>query len=240
MSSNNNKTYNNNNFKKYINSNNEPTHKPIIEEFYESKPNSKEIYKPMSKTNTLNNKSEIITYIPGSINLILNSNTKYFSMNKEDVYNLVNRKIGTEFRAIAILSAIKCRNNGKCYYNYNEDEIVGLKFDASEKLFVKRQGKPNFEYVPKAYIKIMNEKNFNERNFKIRSNKKTIEEIEEELIIICSYLKEDIELLISERQLKLKNKSKKKEEELEKYITGARRQVEEYNRLLDYYLSSLL
>jgi len=193
--------------------------------------------KSNNKNNTLNEKSEIIPFSPGEINVNLNSNTKCFEMYKEDLYNLYNKKNFGIY--IAILKATKCGNNGHCYYNNDEDEVVHLKFDSSEKLFIKSLGKKS-EYVPKAYILIIDENNFNKRSFEIKVNKKTIEEIEEELILNSSEFQENIEYI---KKLKLnrstKLKNMKLKEELKGYIIYTRKEAEENNRLLNYYLSSL-
>lgn len=183
-----------------------------------------------NKSNSLNGRSEITIYSPGEINVPLKSNTKYLEMYKEDFNQLKNNNNNV---MVALLKDVKCMNNGKYYYNGNEDKVVIVKFNSFEELFIKRKG-VKFEYVPKAYILLLDKNNFNKRKFEIEVNKKTLEEIEEELITNYSELKEDIKYI---NKLKL---NRLKKEELRAYIKAVREQAEKNKKLLDYYLSSTL
>lgn len=149
-------------------------------------------------------------------------------MYKEDFNQLKNNKV-----MVALLKDVKCMNNGNYYYNNNEDKVVIVKFNSFEELFIIRKGL-KFEYVPKAYILLLDKNNFNKRKFEIEVNKKTLEEIEEELITNYSELKEDIKYI---NKLKL---NRLKKEKLRTYIKSVRDQAEENKKLLDYYLSSTL
>ena len=187
-----------------------------------------------SKSNTLNRKSEITIYEAGEININLNSNTKYLEMYKEDLYDLYNRK--NIAIAIAILRTTRCSNSGKCYFDEDEDETVFIKLNSSEGLFIK-QGKKKFEYVPKAYILIMDKNNFNKSKFNINVKGKTMEEIEEELILNYERLKIYIENIKESKSNILKNINQKKT--FRESIISIREFSEKNDRLLDYYFSSL-
>jgi hypothetical protein len=203
-----------------------------------------------NRNNNRNNKnkssreSEIIIYSPGEIDVNFKSDTKYFTISRRGLDYIENNRM-----CQAILGGIRCYNRGNCGPNEEEDEVVFIAFDYKTKQLSMSDQEKNindFEYVPKAYICIISDEiEFNKYRFKTITNKKTIEQIEEELISNYSYFLEVIENIKKirlNRSNNLKNKNIK--QNLRKYrmeITreGINERSEESNRLLDYYLINL-